>query len=95
MITLHASAVLHVRDGYTGAALEGSSLLCTLDGAPIRPLAKAMARSQALLPGQEITPEEDEALIAALLSSAEAAYSPDGLKTFTIIDNPSLSKLFH
>lgn len=41
MITLHASAVLHVRDGYTGAALEGSGLLCTLDGAPIRPLAKA------------------------------------------------------
>lgn len=41
MITLHASAVLHVRDGYTGAALEGTGLLCTLDGAPIRPLAKA------------------------------------------------------
>lgn len=41
MITLHASAVLHVRDGYTGSPLEGSGLLCTLDGAPIRPLAKA------------------------------------------------------
>lgn len=67
----------------------------TSDDIMIRPLAKAMARSQALLPGQEITPEEDEALIAALLSSTEAAYSPDGLKTFTIIDNPSLSKLFH
>lgn len=67
----------------------------TSDELMIKPLAKAMARSQALLPGQEITPEEDEALIAALLSSAEAAYSPDGLKTYTILDNPSLSKLFH
>lgn len=61
----------------------------------IKPMAKAMARSQALMPGQEITPEEDEALIAALLSSAEAAYSPDGLKTYSILDNQSLSKLFH
>lgn len=67
----------------------------TSDELMIKPLAKAMARSQALLPGQEITPEEDEALIAALLSSTEAAYSPDGLKTYTILDNPSLSKLFH
>lgn len=67
----------------------------TSDELMIKPLAKAMARSQALLPGQEITSEEDEALIAALLSSAEAAYSPDGLKTYTILDNPSLSKLFH
>lgn len=41
MITLHASAVFHVRDGYTGAPLEGSGLLCTLDGSPVRPLAKA------------------------------------------------------
>ena len=40
MITLHASAVFHVRDGYTGAPLEGSGLLCTLDGSPVRPLAK-------------------------------------------------------
>lgn len=67
----------------------------TSDELMIKPLAKAMARSQALLPGQEITPEEDEAIIAALLSSSEAAYSPDGLKTYTILDNPSLSKLFH
>lgn len=65
------------------------------DDLTVKPLARAMARSQALLPGQEITPEEDEALIAALLSSPEAAYSPDGLRTYTIIDNPSLSKLFH
>lgn len=41
MISFHASAVFHVRDGYTGSPLEGSALLCTLDGAPIRPLAKA------------------------------------------------------
>lgn len=40
MITFHASAVFRVRDSYTGRSLEASSLLCTLDGAPARPLAK-------------------------------------------------------
>lgn len=40
MITIHASAVCRVRDGYTGQPLEGSKLLCALDGAPVRPLAK-------------------------------------------------------
>ena len=33
MITIHASAVCRVRDGYTGQPLAGSALLCTLDGA--------------------------------------------------------------
>ena len=40
MIRLHASAVFHVRDGYTGQPLEGAGLVCTLDDAPVRPLAK-------------------------------------------------------
>lgn len=40
MITFHASAVCRVRDGYTGRILHSSALLCTLDGAPVRPLAK-------------------------------------------------------
>ena len=40
MITIHASAVCHVRDGYTGRAMEPSSLLCALDGMPVRPLGK-------------------------------------------------------
>ena len=40
MITMHASLICQVRDGYTGRPLEGSALLCTLDGAAVRPLAK-------------------------------------------------------
>lgn len=40
MITFHASAVCRVRDGYTGKALDGAALLCALDGAAVRPLAK-------------------------------------------------------
>lgn len=40
MIVFHASAVCRVRDGYTGRPMEGSALLCTLDGAAVRPLAK-------------------------------------------------------
>ena len=39
MIAFHASAVCRVRDGSTGRTLEGSALLCSLDGARVRPLA--------------------------------------------------------
>lgn len=40
MITIHASAVCHVLDGYTGRPVEASALLCDLDGVPVRPLGK-------------------------------------------------------
>ena len=40
MISIHASAVCHVRDGYTSRPLQAQALLCALDGAPVRPLAK-------------------------------------------------------
>ena len=40
MISIHASAVCRVLDGYTGQPLEGSSLECTLDGVPCRPVSK-------------------------------------------------------
>lgn len=40
MIRLHVSAVCRIRDGYTGEPVEAASLLCTLDGLPVRPLAK-------------------------------------------------------
>ena len=40
MISVHASAVCRVRDGYTGRELPASSLLCTLDGFPCRPVGK-------------------------------------------------------
>lgn len=40
MISIHASAVLRVRDGYTGRKMRLSSLVCALDGVPCRPVAK-------------------------------------------------------
>lgn len=40
MISIHASAVCRVRDGFTGRELPASSLLCTLDGIPCRPVGK-------------------------------------------------------
>lgn len=40
MISIHASAVCRVVDGYTGKPLEGSALSCTLDGVSCRPVAK-------------------------------------------------------
>ena len=40
MISLHVSAVLLIRDGFTGQAVEGSGLFCTLNGMPVRPVVK-------------------------------------------------------
>lgn len=40
MISMHASAVCHVRDGYTGRELQPSALICAIDGAPCRPVGK-------------------------------------------------------
>lgn len=40
MITIHASVVLCVRDGFTGKAMTPSALVCSLDGLPIRPIGK-------------------------------------------------------
>lgn len=40
MIRMHADAVLSVRDGFTGRAVESGGLLCSLDGLPCRPVRK-------------------------------------------------------
>ena len=40
MISIHVSAVCHVRDGYTGRVMRPSSLVCALDGAACRPVGK-------------------------------------------------------
>ena len=40
MIRMHADAVLHVRDGLTGRAVESGGLLCSLDGLPYKPVHK-------------------------------------------------------
>ena len=40
MIHFSADIVLAVRDGFTGKPIAQSALLCTLDGAPFRPLLK-------------------------------------------------------
>ena len=40
MIRMQVSAVFQVRDGFAGRIIEGSNLICALDGVPVRPLAK-------------------------------------------------------
>ena len=37
---MQVSVILQVRDGFTGRILEGSNLVCVLDGVPVRPVAK-------------------------------------------------------
>lgn len=40
MIRMRVSAVFQVRDGFAGRIIEGSNLICVLDGTSIRPTAK-------------------------------------------------------
>ncbi len=61
----------------------------------IEPVALALARSAAITPGQSLSDKETDALIAQLLSSPHPAYTPDGLKTFTILNNSDLAKFLN
>ncbi len=56
--------------------------------------ALSMARSAAIRPGQEQSETDSDALIAELMSLPQPMYTPDGLKTFTIINDNDLSKMF-
>jgi len=40
MIRIHADAVLHVKDGFSGLPVSTAGLLCRLDGAPCQPVRK-------------------------------------------------------
>lgn len=40
MIRMRVSAVLQVRDGFSGKIIEGRSMLCILDGTVVRPVSK-------------------------------------------------------
>ncbi len=60
----------------------------------IEPAALCLARSAAINPGQALSADETDALIAGLFSSAHPSYTPDGLKTYTIISNAELTKMF-
>ena len=40
MIRMQVNVILQVRDGFTGRILEGSNLICMLDGVSVRPVAK-------------------------------------------------------
>ncbi len=57
------------------------------------PAALAMARSGAVAPGKVMTDAETDAIVADLLSSPEGSYTPDGLKTYTIVEPQAISKL--
>lgn len=61
----------------------------------LRPAAIALARAAAIMPGDDLTDEETDTLIAQFLANDNAAYTPDGLRTFTIIDNDAIAKLFY
>jgi DNA mismatch repair protein MutL len=58
------------------------------------PAALSLARSAAIAPGQQLTSEEIESLMAELFTASEPAHTPDGLKTFVRITYADLGKLF-
>ncbi len=59
-----------------------------------RTMALTMARSAAIVVGQVLTMEEMTRLIDALFACDVPAYTPDGKKTFIIIDEDEISKRF-
>lgn len=60
----------------------------------LKPAALALARSAAIRPGQNLSAEEADSLIASLLSLPHPGFTPDGLKTLEIVDTERLAKLF-
>lgn len=59
-----------------------------------RTMALTMARSAAIVVGQVLTMEEMSRLIDELFACDVPAYTPDGKKTFIIIDEDEISKRF-
>ena len=59
-----------------------------------KPAALALARSAAILPGQDLSDDDTDALIAEILASPEGKYTPDGRPIFVTVANDYISKLF-
>ena len=62
--------------------------------AVLKPAALTLARASAISSAQTLSADEVDALVAALLSCTEAAFTPDGLRTFTIITTNDLEQRF-
>ena len=62
--------------------------------AVIKPAALALARASAISSTQSLSPDQVDSLIASLFSATEAAYTPDGLRTFVIIPFEEIEKRF-
>ena len=59
-----------------------------------RTMALTMARSAAIVVGQVLAPEEMTKLIDELFACDVPAYTPDGKKTFVIIDEDEILRRF-
>lgn len=67
----------------------------TMDhAAVIKPAALALARASAISSTQSLSTDQVDSLIASLFSATEAAYTPDGLRTFVIIPFEEIEKRF-
>ena len=58
-------------------------------------MALTMARSAALVVGEILSTEEMSNLVEELLSCDVPSYTPDGKKTFIVIDDNEIDKMFH
>lgn len=87
-------------EGLSPSTLVGSILAEAIEKGNVpreevhRSMALTMARSAAIVVGQVLTPDEMAALIDALFACDMPAYTPDGKKVFTIIEEDDLEKRF-
>ena len=96
-------AIQGVPEGIAGlnpAKLVTDMLACAMEKEGLdkeemhRGMALAMARSAAIVVGEALTTEEMDALVNSLFLCETPGYTPDGKKTFVVIDDCEVEKMF-
>ena len=86
--------------GLNSAKLVTDMLACAMEKEGLdredmhRGMSLAMARSAAIVVGEVLTAEEMAALVNSLFQCEMPGYTPDGKKTFVVIDDCEVEKMF-
>lgn len=66
----------------------------TPESGVFEPAALILARSAAISPGQKLSAEENDTLVADLFKTSQPDFTPDGQRIISVITHDQLSKLF-